>query len=190
MYYKKLDIDSFEHIQELIVPYVIDYVNQNITEEKLFYNLIPEEDLEKFKQDIPELFETIRNHLKSEVLFISYLYIDSQSHVPIHTDANNPAIKKRIRLNWPILNGSSASTIFYRKKSENIEGTLSSLSNGVTGHYYDIENCYEVDKYVLDSPTLMNVKELHGIKILNNKLPRILLSMRLSNEDQVYKKYF
>jgi hypothetical protein len=190
MYYKKLDIDDFEKIQELIVPYVIDYVNQNITEQKLFYNLIPDEDLQKFKQEIPELFESIRNHLGSEVLFISYLFIDNHSHVPIHTDANNPLVKKRIRLNWPILNGSSASTIFYKKNSENIEGTLSSLSNGVTGHYYSIENCYEVDKYVLDSPTLMNVKELHGIKILNHKLPRILLSMRLSNEEQVYQKYF
>ena len=60
----------------------------------------------------------------------------------------------------------------------------------MTGCYYNIENCYEVDKYVLDSPTLMNVKELHGIKILNSKLPRILLSMRLSNEDQVCKQYF
>ena len=105
MYYKKLDIDSFEHIQELIVPYVIDYVNQNITEEKLFYNLIPDEDLQKFKQDIPELFESIRNHLESEIIFISYLYIDTHSDVPIHTDANNPSIKKRVRLNWPILNG-------------------------------------------------------------------------------------
>jgi hypothetical protein len=190
MYYKKLDIDSFEKIQELIVPYMIDYVNQNLTKEKLFYNLIPEEDLQKFKQQIPELFESIRNHLGSEIIFMSYLYIDTHSHVPIHTDANNPLVTKRIRLNWPILNGSSASTIFYKKISENVEGTLSSLSNGVTGHYYDIENCYEVDKYVLDSPTLMNVKELHGIKILNSKLPRILLSMRLSNEDQVCKQYF
>jgi len=190
MYYKKLDIDSFENIQELIVPYIIDYVNQTITEEKLFYNLIPDEDLQKFKQEIPELFESIRNHLESEVLFISYLFIDNHSHVPIHTDANNPAIKKRIRLNWPILNGSSASTIFYKKISDNIEGVLSSLPNGVVGHSYNADDCYEVDKYVLDVPTLMNVKELHGIEILNHKLPRILLSMRLSNEEEIYKKYF
>ena len=56
MYYKKLDIDSFEQIQELIVPYMTHFISQR---EKLFYNLISEENLEEFKKDIPELFECI-----------------------------------------------------------------------------------------------------------------------------------
>lgn len=190
MYYKKLNIENFERIQETVVPYMINYVNENISEEKLFYNLISDEHLQEFKREIPELFEGIQKELESEIIFISYLFIDSLSHVPIHTDANNATVKKRIRLNWPILNGTSASTVFYQKKSENIQGTLRSLSNGVTGHSYEVKDCYEVDKYVLDVPTLMNVKELHGIEIINYKLPRILLSMRLSNEEQVYQKYF
>ena len=190
MYYKKLNINNFERIQDTLVPYILNYIEHNLTEEKLFYNLISDEDLKKFKQDIPELFEGIRRELGSEVILISYLFIDTHSHVPIHTDANNPLVKRRIRLNWPILNGTSASTIFYQKKSENIQGTLDSLSNGVTGYYYDLDDCNEVDKYLLDTPTLMNVKELHGIQILNYNLPRVLLSMRLSNEEEVYQKYF
>lgn len=190
MYYKKLEINNFEEIQKRIVPYIINYVNRNITEEKIFYNLIPEENLIKFKQDIPELFEAIRNHLNSEVPLISYLFIDNQSKISIHTDSNNPAVKKRIRLNWPIMNGSSASTIFYRKKSEDVVSFIDTLPNGASGHRYNPEDCYKVDEYILDSPTLMNVKELHGVQILNHKLPRILLSMRLSNEDEITKKYF
>lgn len=190
MYYKKLNIDNFERIQDTLIPYAVNYVNENISEEKLFYNLISEEHLQEFKRDVPELFESIQRSLGSDVILMSYLFIDTHSDVPIHTDANNPSIKKRIRLNWPILNSTSALTVCYQKKSENIHGTLRSLSNGVVGHSYNDTDCYEVDKYVLDVPTLMNVKELHGIQILNHKLPRILLSMRLSNEEEVYQKYF
>ena len=190
MYYNKPNIEYFESIQETVVPYVLNFVNENISEEKLFYNLISDNHLQKFKRDIPELFEGIQKSIGSDVIFMSYLYIDTHSHVPIHTDANNPAIKKRIRLNWPIVKGTSALTVFYQKKSEDIQGTLESLSNGVTGHYYSTDDCYEVDKYLLDIPTLMNVKELHGIQILNHNLPRVLLSMRLSNEEEVYQKYF
>lgn len=187
--YKKLDINNFEHIQSTVVPYIINFVNHNISEEKLFYNLISDEELQTFKQDIPELFEGIRRELESEIILASYAFVDTHSYVPIHTDASNPLIKKRIRLNWPILNGESAETIIYKKNHENIEGTFCSHPGG-TGHYYNDNDCYEVDKYILSTPTLMNVKELHGIRILNHKLPRILLSMRLSNEEQVYQKYF
>jgi hypothetical protein len=36
----------------------------------------------------------------------------------------------------------------------------------------------------------MNVKQIHGIEILKDEFPRILLTMRLSNEEEVYQKYF
>jgi len=186
MYYKKLDINDFESIQEIISPYVLQFINRS---EKLFYNLIPEENLQEFKRDIPELFECIHKELNSEVVFASYLFVDVDTHVPIHTDAGNSSITKRIRLNWPILNGESAETIFYQKKNESVEGVLHSHVWG-TGTYYDLNDCDEMDKYVLDIPTLMNVKELHGVRILNHELPRILLSMRLSNEEEIFQKYF
>jgi len=189
MYYKKLNIESFESIQEIVVPYILNYIDHNLTKEKLFYNLISEEHLQEFKQDIPELFECIEKNLKSEIIFASYLFVDTNTYVPIHTDASNPIIQKRIRLNWPILNGASAETVIYKKNHKDVEGVIHSHSWG-TGTYYNINDCHEVDKYVLNVPTLMNVKELHGVKILNNKLPRILLSMRLSNEEEVYQKHF
>lgn len=189
MYYQKLNIENFERIQETVVPYVLKFVNENISEEKLFYNLISDEELQKFKQDIPELFEGIQKTIESEIILASYAFVDTHSFVPIHTDASNPAIIRRIRLNWPILNGESAETIFYQKKDESIQGTFCSHPGG-TGHYYCDNDCNEVDKYTLDLPTLMNVKELHGIRIINHRLPRILLSMRLSNEDEVYQRYF
>jgi hypothetical protein len=186
MFYKKLDINDFESIQDIIVPYIINFANEN---EKLFYNLISDENLQRFKKDIPELFECIEKELESEVIFASYLFVDKNTEVPIHTDASNPLVQKRIRLNWPILNGSSAETVIYQRNHENIQGKIHYHPWG-TGSYYDIQDCHEVDKYVLDVPTLMNVKELHSVKILSDKLPRILLSMRLSNEEQVYRKYF
>lgn len=189
IYYKKLQLNNFYEIQEKISSYIIDYVNQNITEKKIFYNFIPDFDLQKFKQDIPKLFKIIQDSLESEIILMSYLFIHEHSYVPIHIDGNDMNVKKRIRLNWPILNGASASTIFY-KQLKNIEPTFKSLSNGVCGYYYELDDCYKVDEYILDSPTLMSVKELHGVKIIDDKLPRIILSMRLSNEEQIYQKYF
>lgn len=189
IYYKKLDPNNFYEVQEKISSYIIDYVNQNITEKKLFYNFISDFDLQKFKQDIPELFKIIQDSLESEVILISYIFIDTHSYVPIHTDGNDLEIKKRIRLNWPILNSTSVSTIFY-KKFENVKPNFKSLPNGVCGYCYELNDCYKVDEYVLDTPTLMNVRELHGVEIIDDRFPRILLSMRLSNEEQIYQKYF
>ena len=100
MYYKKLNIDNFERIQDTLVPYILNYINHNLTEEKLFYNLISENHLQEFKQDIPELFEGIRRELGSEIIFASHLFVDVHTDVPIHTDSNNPSIKKSNC--WPL----------------------------------------------------------------------------------------
>jgi len=191
MFYRKLSIDSFKEIQDKIVSYVIDFVIEDVnnSEEKLFFNFISDDNLKKFKRDIPELFECIQKELGSDILLMSYIYVDGIEDVPIHTDSSNP-IERRTRLNWPILNGTSAATVFFEKNHENIPTEYHSYKSGVSGNSYKNEDCHEVDRYILDSPTLMNVKELHSVEILDSKLPRILLTMRLSNEEEVYQKYF
>ena len=143
----------------------------------------------KFKRNIPELFEGIRRELGSEVILMSYIYVDGLEDVPVHTDSDN-SLERRTRLNWPILNGSSAATVFFEKNHEDIASEFHSYKSGVSGRAYDRKDCYEVDRYILDVPTLMNVKQLHAVEILDSKLPRILLTMRLSNEEEVYQKYF
>jgi len=191
MFYNKLNFDNFQKVQDKIVPYVIDFITQDIktSEEKIFFNFISDKDLEKFKQDIPELFECIRKELGGEIILMSYIYVDdfNMNDFPIHSDN---ILKKRTRLNWPILNGESAATIIYEKKSEDIPSVIHSYKSGVSGHAYAPNDCYEIDRYILDTPTLMNVQQIHGIEILDHKLPRILLTMRLSNEEEVYQKYF
>lgn len=195
MFYRKLDIENFQKVQDKIVQYVVDYVTEDIklSEEKFFekvsFNFVSDDNLKKFKEDIPELFECIQRELGSEVILMALVYIDGVDSISMHTDGNN-TIKRRIRLHWPILNGESASTIFYEKNHENVEPTFNSFKSGVSGWIYNPEDCHEVDRYVLDTPTLNNVKEIHGVEILNNKLPRILLTMRLSNEEEIYQKYF
>ena len=195
MFYKKLDIENFENIQSKIVPYVVNYVkndvkvNEEKLSEKVSFNFISNENLEKFKEDIPELFECIHRELNSEVLLMAFVYIDSVDSIPIHTDGDN-SIPRRLRLHWPILNEKSASTIFYQKNHENVTSKVRVYKTGVTGWCYDENDVSEVDRYILDTPTLNNVKEIHGIEILDNQLPRILLTMRLSNEEEIYQKYF
>ena len=195
MYYKKLDIDNFKQIQIKIVSYILNFVEKSLNEsekkysERVFFNFISDDELEKIKQDLPDLFDCIRKELNSEIVYMSFVYVDKPNSIPIHTDGDN-SIDRRIRLHWPILNETSAETVYYKTKSENIESTHHSFKSGVNGQVYNSNDVYEVDRYILDVPTLNNVKEIHGIEILNNKLPRILLSMRLSNEEEVYQKFF
>lgn len=195
MFYRKLNIEDFEKIQSKIVQYVVDYVTVEVEEsekkfsEKVSFNFVSDKDLKKFKEDIPELFECIRRELGSEIIFMAFVYIDGIDSIPIHTDGDN-SIEKRIRLHWPILNEKSAATVFYKKNHENVEATFHSYKSGVNGWAFNSDECHEVDRYILDTPTLNNVKEIHGVEILDNKLPRILLTMRLSNEEEIYQKYF
>jgi hypothetical protein len=195
MFYKKLDIDTFREVQDQIVPYVIDFVTNDVREsekrfsEKVSFNFISDEDLIRFKRDIPTLFECIRRELESEVIYMAFVYIDGIDSIPIHTDGDD-SIKRRIRLHWPILNETSASTVYYKKNTEDVESTEHSYKSGVSGRVFDINDLTEVDRYILDVPTLNNVKEIHGVDILNDNLPRILLTMRLSNEEEVYQRYF
>jgi len=179
-------------VQNKIVSYVVDFVSADIntSEEKVFFKFVSDENLEKFKRDIPELFDCIRNHLNSEIILMSYVYVDGLMKIPIHTDSTDNILKKRIRLNWPIINGESAETIFYEKNHENISSRIHEYKSGVSGRVYEPSECYEVDRYILDVPTLMNVRQPHAVEILNDNLPRILLTMRLSNEEEVHQKYF
>jgi len=195
MFYKKLDIDTFREVQDQIVPYVIDFVTNDVREsenkfsEKVSFNFISDEDLIRFKRDIPILFECIRRELGSEVIYMAFVYIDGIDSIPIHTDGDD-SIKRRIRLHWPILNETSASTVYYKRNNKDVESTAHSYKSGVSGRVFDINDLTEVDRYILDVPTLNNVKEIHGVDILNDNLPRILLTMRLSNEEEVYQRYF
>jgi hypothetical protein len=195
MFYKKLDIDNFKKVQEKIVPYITDFVIRDVESseekfsEKVSFNFISNEDLIKFKEDIPELFECIRRELGSEVPYMAFVYIDEVRSIELHTDGDN-SIQRRIRLHWPILNSTSAETVYYKSKHDNINSTHHSFKSGVSGHQYDPDDVYEVDRYVLDVPTLNSVKEIHGVDVISDKLPRILLTMRLSNEDEVYQNHF
>lgn len=195
MFYKKLDIDDFKQVQDKIVPYVVNFVNKSLSEferkhsEKTAFSFVSDEDLKKFKEDIPELFDCIRRELDSEVFLMSFVYIDSEDSMPIHTDGNAD-VSRRIRLHWPILNETSAETIYYKKNKNEITSENRLFTSGVSGNLFNPEDVDEVDRYILDVPTLNNVKEIHGIEVLNENLPRILLTMRLSNEEEVYQKYF
>jgi hypothetical protein len=192
MHYKKLNIDNFQSIQKRIISYIVDFASLDIntSEEKVFFKFVSDENLEKFKRDIPELFQCIRNHLGSEITLMSYVYVDGLIEIPIHTDSADDKLKRRIRLNWPIINSESAETIFYEKNNENVVSEIHSYKSGVSGRVYNPSDCYEIDRYILNVPTLMNVRQLHAVELIDYKLPRILLTMRLSNEEEVYQKYF
>lgn len=189
MFYKQLDIDDFEEIQNEISEYVIDYVFEHLRGEDQFYNFIFDDDLQKFKRDIPSIFEAIQRTLVSEVLTVDFVYVYKHSYIPIHSD-DYPNVDRLIKLNWPILNGDSAATIFYEKKDPNNSGTFRALPNGASGYFYDISECNEICQYVLNRPTLMDAKQLHRVQIINDRLPRVLLSMKLSNEEEIFQKYF
>jgi hypothetical protein len=196
MYYKKLEINNFESIQNVISRYFIDFASKDISPDKPFYNYSSEDQLKKIKNDIPIFFEVIEKELKSEILNLSYLYYDHlRSYCPIHTDVKDLSIKQRIKLNWPILNCQFGETIFYSLKDDAnpiVHNTFNEhLPNKViTSIHYSKDDCVETDKFILNQPTLIDVRPPHAVKFLKNNFPRILLSMRLSNEEELTQKFF
>jgi len=191
--YKKLKVDNFEEIQKKLVPYFLNFLETNPTCE--FGNFITDEQLIKFKEDVPEVFECIREVLRAEVPFMSYLYYTKESGGPgVHKDGKDN-LKVKFRMSWPILNGDSAATIFHRSLS-NANTRRFSINQSVAETYgasllmYDKEDVVEIDRYLLDCPTLVNNRTLHSVELVSDKLPRIILNFGLTNQEGIMEKYF
>lgn len=162
--YKKY---SHPNISEKIYQYLLS--KNKIFDNEIFYNNL---DHKMFIENFPE----IKSFLESNKTFcvgiglIKIFY----NKVAIHQD--NSAVKGgTIRVNWPVVNCEYSDTIFY----ENFNGIKETkfLDNGIVFHEYKDEDCREIDRVCLNSPTALDVSIPH--RVLCEKFPRISLSFHL-----------
>lgn len=190
--YKKLKVDKFEEIQKKLVPYFLNLVENDPTDiEGNKGNYITDEQLIKFKEDVPEVFECIREILGAEVPFMSYLYYTKKSGGPgVHKDGHDD-LEVKLRLCWPILNGNSAATIFYKPLTQLTEKVLKDTYwYGANIQIPSEKDVIEIDRYLIDCPTIVNNRTLHSVELVSDKLPRIMLNFGLTNQEGIMEKYF
>lgn len=176
MYYKELEIQNFKKIQNVLVPHVLkvckDYKN--------FWNHIDIDYILK----VPLLASTIEQQL-GQIPIKCYLgaipdYDESKLNKKLNSNSlHRDTSTETYRLNWPIFNSDSIETKFF--KSDFIPTKLY-LPTGETYLKYEIDQCEEVTSNILKVPTLINVKEIHGLYKIKNNFPRFILGFKFPNE--------
>lgn len=151
---------------------IYDYLEKNnlIYNNEIFYNDI---DHRNFFTAFPKIKEFLESHNTSciGIGLIKIFY----NKVAIHQD-NSAEKGSNVRINWPVINCEYSETIFY----ENFNGIKDAryLDNGIVYHEYRDEDCREIDRVCLDSPTALNVGIPHRVRC--DRFPRISLSFHLN----------
>lgn len=150
---------------------IYKYLDKNnlIYNNEIFYNFINHEDFFNEFPEITKFFESLKVHCVG-IGLIKIFY----NKVAIHQD-ESASIGESVRLNWPVINCEHSQTIFY-DNFNNIK-IKKFLNNGIAFHEYSDEDCLEIDRVCLDSPTALNVSVPH--RVLCEKFPRISLSFHL-----------
>lgn len=162
--YKKL---SHDNISTEIYDYLVK--NNLIYDNEIFYNDLNHREFLKSFPEITKFFE----NLKTSCIGIGLIKI-FYNKVAIHTD--NSALNGRtVRINWPVINCEYSETIFY--ENFNAIKETKYLDNGIIFHEYRDENCREISRVCLDSPTALDVSLPH--RVWCEKFPRISLSFHL-----------
>ena len=150
---------------------IYDYLEKNnlVYNNEIFYNDLPHiEFLKKF----PKInsFLTSFNTYCISIGLIKIFY----NKVAIHQD-NSASNGGSVRLNWPVVNCEYSDTIFY----ENFNGVKDKklLDNGTVFHEYQNEDCREIGRFCLDSPTALDVSTPH--RVWCEQFPRISLTFHL-----------
>lgn len=162
--YKKY---SHRNISGSILKYLEN--NNRIYDNEIFYNSL---DHTTFFKEFPEIKSFIESH-KTQCTGIGLIKI-FYNKVAIHQD-NSASKGGTVRLNWPVLNCEHSDTIFY----DNFNGVKEKklLDNGTIFHEYRDEDCREIARVCLDSPTALDVSIPH--RVWCEHFPRISLSFHL-----------
>jgi len=162
--YKKY---SYNNISENICVYLEN--NNLIYNNEIFYNSLDHRDFFLNFPDIKKFIDSFETHCIG-IGLIKIFY----NKVAIHQD-NSASNGGTVRLNWPVLNCEYSETIFY----ENFNGVKHRklLDNGIVFHEYRDDDCKEIDRVCLNSPTALDVSIPH--RVLCQRFPRISLSFHL-----------
>ena len=165
-YYKKINIDKLDVIQEKVIALVTDDLPWK----------------SQFSKDLTEKFLTIPE-LRDNLTKLGYDLADivlginlSKAGNVIHLDWG----QHDYSLNIPILNCKNSYVNFYTSTVEPVPAATT------TNRYYSFkqENCSLVDRIHVDEPYILNIKEPHNVDSANNN-KRIMLLVRHPNNNKV-----
>lgn len=157
--------------KDLLSQEIFHYLNDKnlIYNNEIFYNDIPHDD---FFQHFPSINSFLMSN-DARCIGIGLIKI-FYNKVAIHQD-NSASNGGTVRINWPVLNCEHSETIFY----ENFNGIKQTklLDNGIVFHEYRDEDCREIDRLCLDSPSALDVSVPH--RVWCDQFPRVSLTFHL-----------
>jgi len=178
--YRKFNWPHIEEIQSTLVPYILEQIDG--IDEKFLFNKFSQEQKQNIYRVAPRFRETINTVIGDSILDIKAIYIDEtfRTRNVAHVDDEEKTAETYYRLNWPILNSDNHETVYFRADSEPV---WEETGGGTGAFTYDEANIERVDSFILDSPTLMNVLEIHGMYPIDTRFPRIILTIDFENSN-------
>lgn len=158
------------HIEHHLAQKIADEINTlDITKCKDNFNYL---DIDYARSCCPELFKWLfskkLNPIKVAVIITEARFYDSIPHIDAQTNS--------LALNFPIKNCEESETVFYSTETP-LETTILEKPNGVVYKSLKNKDWIEIEKYTLDSATVLNTHVPH--KIVNRgKNKRVALSIR------------
>lgn len=191
-YYRELDLDNFEIIQEKILAYAHTVLDNKTINTIGFYN-IPKH--ERLLTEVPELqsaFDKYDLKIRTVAFYITnkptidYVPAEQTLKNPAHTVRNpihTDLYPHKARINLPILNTKGTYTRFFTNCQ------LKPWKNPFTGTTFEIitnRDYIEVDAVEIVKTTVMRVQEPHMVQIYEGSiLPRVTITIGF-HTDPVY----
>jgi len=181
-YYSPVTFDNLEIIQEK----VLDILTTNeVSLDRTSFSYLPD-NLNIFL-NIPELrYELDKLNWTPYAYAIAVYVVHQADKSSLHIDK----APSQYSLNIPILNCKNTFTNFYKKPTtEPTKISYRVFGNPVKYDTYNENDCILQDKLELNSPHVINIKEVHNV-VNNNPSPRITLLIRLAenlNLDHVFQ---
>ena len=160
LYYKRLENINWKPVQEKVLNYINNFSHLYL-KQNLFYLKTDTQHVIDHVPEIVELFRSMNLTIKQISFVVLY-----QQKLNIHIDNTDEVA----RINIPILNCNGTETRFYRARKT---PTLLFKHNNVSYYPLTEENCDLVDVVEIDVPTIIRIKEPHGVFVNHDKYPRI-----------------
>lgn len=178
-YYKFVDIDDYNKLKQSLVKYIANTMSNS----DQVYN---ELENSLFKQHCStQLYQKILD-IGGEIFRTWILKIDKNNLHRFKTTSSihiDTGIAK-YRLNLPLLNAESVETKFFKIINYNPEMRVINNYN-VSTEFFQESDCSFRDSYIMSKPLVLNVKEPHGLFIVDNKWPRYILTIQFVDDKKL-----
>lgn len=166
-YFNPVEVPNWQEIVLQLRAYI--YNQSGVIEDaKSFFYF---QDIEQVKHAVPLLFDTFKSMGLPEINYVAVTHINKSTE---HAAAHSDNVPQHVRINFPIENCDETYTIFYKNTYIPKHGTN---DNGVPYLRFYLDQCEEMARYELTTPTALLVNIPHTIERTNKTDPRISVSV-------------